>query len=149
MSIPTGCPAENGRDGWASFGQSTGFEQELLGILRGASDRGDRLVWITTDVHFAEVFRYRPFADRPAFVVHELVTGPMNAGIFPIRDVDPTLAPEVLTFYGPATAESVMTWEEAKRWLNFGTLEVSASGSLRAGIVNTAGERVFSLTLAP
>ena len=149
MSIPTGFPAENGRDGWASFGKSTGFEQELLGILRGASDRGDRLVWITTDVHFAEVFRYRPFADRPAFVVHELVTGPMNAGIFPIRDVDPTLAPEVLTFYGPATAESVTTWTEAKRWLNFGTLEVSASGSLRAGIVNTAGETVFSLALSP
>jgi alkaline phosphatase D len=149
MSIPTGFPAENGRDGWANFDQATGFERELLGILRGAADRGDRMVWITTDVHFAEVLRYRPFADRPGFVVHELVTGPLNSGIFPVRDVDPTLAPEVLTFYGPATATDVTTWAEAKRWFNFGTLELAADGSLTAGIVNTAGERVFDLDLGP
>ena len=149
MSIPTGFPAANGRDGWANFDQTTGFEHELLGILRGAADRGDRLVWITTDVHFAEVFRYRPFADRPGFVVYALATGPLNSGIFPIRDVDPTLSPEVLTFYGPATPEAVTSWSEAKRWFNFGTLEVDAAGELTAGIVNTAGERVFSLALGP
>ena len=149
MSIPTGFPAENGRDGWANFDQATGFEHELLGILRGAAARGDRMVWITTDVHFAEAFRYRPFADRPAFVIHELATGPLNAGIFPIRDVDPTLAPEVLSFYGPATATDVTTWTEAKRWFNFGTLEVARDGSLTAGIVNTAGERVFAVELEP
>ena len=99
ISIPTGFPATNGRDGWANFDQTTGFEHELLGILRRASDRGDRMVWISTDVHFAEAFRYRPFGDRPQFVVHELVTGPLNAGIFPIPDVDQTLGPEVLSFY--------------------------------------------------
>jgi alkaline phosphatase D len=149
MSIPTGFPAANGRDGWANFDQTTGFEQELLGILRSASERGDRMVWITTDVHFAEVFRYHPFGDRQGFVVHELVTGPLNAGIFPIRDVDPTLGPEVLSFYGPPTAEAVATWDEAKRWFNFGTLEIAADGALTAGIVNTAGERVFTLRLEP
>jgi alkaline phosphatase D len=149
MSIPTGFPAENGRDGWANLGQATGFEQELLDILRFASDRGSRLVFVSTDVHFAEAFRYRPFADRPGFVVHELVTGPMNAGIFPIRDVDPTLNPEVLRFYGPPTADAVTSWAEAKRWLNFGTLEVDAAGRLTAGIVDTAGEQVFELSLTP
>jgi alkaline phosphatase D len=149
MSIPTGFPAENGRDGWANLGQATGFEQELLDILRFASDRGSRLVFVSTDVHFAEAFRYRPFADRPGFVVHEVVTGPMNAGIFPIRDVDPTLNPEVLHFYGPPTADAVTSWAEAKRWLNFGTLEVDAAGRLTAGIVDTAGEQVFELSLTP
>ena len=149
MSIPTGFPAANGRDGWANFDQATGFEQELLAILRGAADRGDRLFWITTDVHFAEALRYRPFADQPGFVVHELATGPLNAGIFPIRDVDPTLAPEVLTFYGPATPEAVTSWTEAKRWFNFGTLEVDEDGVLTAGIVTTAGEEVFELELRP
>jgi alkaline phosphatase D len=149
MSIPTGFPATNGRDGWASFDQATGFEHELLGILRGAAERGDRMVWIATDVHFAEAFRYRPFADEPGFVVHELVTGPLNAGIFPIRDVDPTLSPEVLSFYGPPSADDVTTWSEAKRWFNFGTLEVAADGALTAGIVNTAGDSVFTLRLEP
>jgi alkaline phosphatase D len=149
MSIPTGFPAANGRDGWANFDQATGFEHELVGILRGAASRDDRTVWITTDVHFAKAFRYRPFADRPGFVVHELVTGPLNAGIFPVADVDPTLGPEVLSVYGPATAAAVTPWTEAKRWFNFGTLEVSVDGSLTVGIVNTAGDRVFSLELAP
>ena len=120
MSIPTGFPAvPNGRDGWANFDQTTGFEQELLDILGFMEQNGIvNNLWITTDVHFAEAFRYRPFPANPGFVVHELATGPLNAGIFPNRDVDPTLRPEVLAFFG----QTATTWEEAKRFFNFGTL---------------------------
>lgn len=150
MSIPTGFPPTNGRDGWANFDQTTGFEQELLDILRFMERSGiQNTIWITTDVHFAEAFRYRPVASNPAFVVYELATGPLNAGIFPIRDFDPTLNPEVLTFYGPPTAESVTSWQEAKRWLNFGTLEFGRDGTLTAAIVNTAGQSRFSVALTP
>jgi alkaline phosphatase D len=148
MSIPTGFPPTNGRDGWANFDQTTGFEQELLDILGFMERSGIRnTIWITTDVHFAEAFRYRPFPSNPSFVVYELATGPLNAGIFPIRDFDSTLNPEVLTFYGPPTAEAVTTWTEAKHWLNFGTLDFARNGTLTAGIVNTAGETKFSITL--
>jgi alkaline phosphatase D len=148
MSIPTGFPPTGGRDGWANFDQTTGYEQELLDILRFMERSGIvNTIWITTDVHFAEAFRYRPFPSNPGFVVYELATGPLNAGIFPNRDVDPTLNPEVLTFFGPSPAPT--SWEEAKRWLNFGTLELDRHGTLTAGIVNTAGERKFSLTLTP
>jgi alkaline phosphatase D len=150
MSIPTGFPPTGGRDGWANFDQTTGFEQELLDIIRFMESEGIvNTVWITTDVHFAEAFRYRPFAANPDFAVYELATGPLNAGIFPIRDYDTTLNPEVLTFFGPPTPEAVTTWDEAKQWFNFGTLEVDRNGRLTAAIVNTAGERQFSLTLAP
>jgi alkaline phosphatase D len=150
MSIPTGFPPTNGRDGWANFDQPTGFEHELLDILDFMETSGIRnTIWITTDVHFAEAFRYRPFASNPAFVVYELATGPLNAGIFPLREVDPTLNPEVLTFYGPATPEAVTSWQEAKRWLNFGTLELDRDGRLTAEVVNTAGEMQFSLTITP
>jgi alkaline phosphatase D len=150
MSIPTGFPAANGRDGWANFDQQTGFEHELLAILDHARDHGvENLFWITTDVHFAEAFRYRPVADDPGFVVHELATGPMNAGIFPIRDVDPTLAPEVLAFVGPATPADVVTWADAKRWFTFGALEIGADGRLTARIVDTAGTTRFRLELEP
>jgi alkaline phosphatase D len=148
MSIPTGFPPTNGRDGWANFDQETGFERELLDILRFMHARGiDRPVWITTDVHFAEAFRYRPFADDPDFVVHELATGPLNAGIFPTRAFDETLHPDVLAFVGPEAATDVVTWEDAKRWFNFGTVEIARSGALTLRIVNTHGERLFSLTL--
>ena len=147
MSIPTGFPAvPNGRDGWANFDQTTGFEQELLDILRFMEQNGIvNNLWITTDVHFAEAFRYRPFPSNPGFVVHELATGPLNAGIFPIRDVDQTLNPEVLTFFG----EFVTSWDQAKRFFNFGTLEVERDGELTAEIVNAMGDKQFSLTLVP
>jgi alkaline phosphatase D len=150
MSIPTGFPPTNGRDGWADFDQATGFERELLDILRHALLHGvGDLFWITTDVHFAEAFRYTPFADAPAFRVHEIATGPMNSGIFPNRDVDTTLSPERLAFFGPAAATDVTTWDQAKSWFNFGTLEIDADGKLQAAIVDTAGERRFELELGP
>jgi alkaline phosphatase D len=150
MSIPTGFPTTNGRDGWANFDQTTGFENELLEILRFMAENGvDNPVWITTDVHFAEAFRYRPFPDHRDFAVHEMVTGPLNAGIFPTRNFDPTLNPEVLFFHGPASPPDVMNWDQAKHWFNFGTLEVGADGDLTAGVINTAGEPRFSLTLEP
>jgi alkaline phosphatase D len=150
MAIPTGFPPTNGRDGWANFDQTTGFEHELLDILRFAQQGGiDDLVWITTDVHFAEAFRYTPFADDPRLVVHEIATGPMNAGIFPNRDFDTTLVPERLAFFGPAAAADVTTWEQAKDWFNFGTLDIERDGTLTAGIVDTAGEYQFSVELQP
>jgi alkaline phosphatase D len=150
ISIPTGFPAANGRDGWANFDQQTGFEHELGALLRFMAERGiDNVVWITTDVHFAEVFRYVPFAEQPSFVVHELATGPLNAGIFPNRDFDSTLNPQRLFFHGPATPESVTSWEEAKRWFNLGLLEVAADGVLTASIVDTGGRRLYALRLEP
>lgn len=82
-------------------------------------------------------------------MVHELATGPLNAGIFPNRDFDQTLNPERLFFFGPETAAAVTSWAEAKRWFNFGTLEVRQNGRLTAGIVDTAGETRFSLELSP
>jgi alkaline phosphatase D len=145
MSIPTGFPAANGRDGWANFDQTTGFEQELLDILRFMDARHVvNTVWITTDIHFAEVFRYQPF---PGLAVHELATGPMNSGIFPNAMFDTTLNPQVL--FGPRPAASPTTWAQAKDGFNFGTLEVDRQGRLTAAIVNTAGQTVYSLTLAP
>ena len=104
-------------------------------------------LWITTDVHFAEAFRYRPFPGSPAFVVHELASGPLNAGIFPNAAFDTTLNPVVL--FGPRPASTVATWEQAKDGFNFGTVEVDRRGRLTAGFVNTAGQRLFSLTLTP
>jgi alkaline phosphatase D len=150
MAIPTGFPPTNGRDGWANFDQTTGYERELLGILRFMQSHGIRdSVWITTDVHFAEAFRYRPFPDDPGFAVNELVTGPMNSGIFPNRDFDTTLNPDRLAFFGPASADAVTSWREAKYWFNFGELAFSRDGTLTLRIVNTAGETEFERRLTP
>jgi alkaline phosphatase D len=150
MSIPTGFPPTNGRDGWANFDQTTGYEHELLDILRFMQSHSiSNSVWITTDVHFGEAFHYLPFADEPGFAVNELVTGPMNAGIFPNPAFDTTLNPERLAFIAPSSPGAVTSWEQAKHWFNFGELDFSRDGSLTMRIVNTAGETEFERTLAP
>lgn len=149
ISIPTGS-LETGRDGWADFGQHGGFERELLGILERFRDHGVRnLVWITTDVHFATAFRYRPFADDSRFRFFEVVSGPLNAGLFPNPAVDPTFAPQRLFYFAPPETRAVESFAEAQRWFNFGVLDVGADGTLVARIVSGDGEEVFRLTLTP
>ena len=150
LSIPTGFPPENGRDGWANFDQDTGFENELIEVLdfmRGLEKRN--VVFITTDVHFAEVFRYTPFVADSDFKVYEFVSGPLNAGLFPNRDFDDTLGTESLFFYGPESADAVTTYEEAKPFMNYGKAHVDKAGNLTLSINAIDGEPVFDLTLNP
>ena len=150
VSIPTGFPPENGRDGWANFDQKTGFENELIDILdfmRGLAKRN--VVFITTDVHFAEVFRYTPFASDSEFKIHEFVSGPLNAGLFPNRNFDDTLGTESLFFYGPESADAVTTYEEAKPFMNYGKGHVDEAGNLTLSINGVNGEIMFDLTLNP
>ena len=147
MSIPTGSAA-GGRDGWANYDQTTGFENELSDILHSLKDQGERnVVFITTDVHFAEVFRYTPFIDEASFKVHEVVTGPLNAGLFPNRAYDSTLNAESLFFYGPSA--SVTAWPDAKPWMNFGLAHIDAHGRLSLSVNKIDGEPVYTLTLDP
>lgn len=148
MSIPTG--AENARDGWANFSQTGGFEQELLDILKFMHSENIRnTAWITTDVHFAEVFRYTPIAGDPSFKVHEVVSGPLNAGLFPNRNFDTTLASESLFFYGPASATDITTYEQAKPWMNFGMGKIDENGRLTFSINDISGTPVYKLSLDP
>jgi alkaline phosphatase D len=148
LSVPTGS-LDTGRDGWANLGTDGGFERELVGLLEVFQRAGVRnLVFLGTDVHFAAVFRYAPFAAAPDFRFLELISGPLNAGLFPNPRFDPTLGPQRLFYYAPADARSVRTFADAKRWFSFGLLDVEADGTLTARIVNGLGEEVFRLTLA-
>jgi len=148
MSIPTGTDAA--RDGWANLGSRTGFERELLSILQALQRRGVRnQVWLTTDVHFATGFRDTPFPGDPQFTLHEFVCGPLNAGVFPKDDLDPTLHPQRLFFHGPASADAIRNFDEAKAWFNFGQIEIDGAGKLTVEIVNGNGTVVYHDTLAP
>jgi len=146
ISIPTGGPIR-GYDGWANFDGEKGFERELLGLLQGWRDAGVRnLVFLTTDVHFATGLRYRPF---PEFTFLEFVSGPLNAGMFPKQELDETLRPERLFLYGPPDPMNVRGLEEARRYFNFGELDIDASGALRARIVNGDGAVVYERRFEP
>lgn len=149
LAIPTGFPPELGRDGWANFDQETGFEHELLDLFAFMRGQGIRnVVSITTDVHFAEVFRYTPFPEDPSFRVYEFVSGPLHAGLFPNRDYDATLGTESLSFYGPAGGDAGMTFAQAKPYMNFGTIQVDEAGNLTAVIRAADGEAVYEQMLA-
>ena len=136
MSIPTGSPAAAGRDGWANYQQRGGFEYELTDILRYLQrNRMYNVVWITTDVHFSEVFRYAPFQDDASFQVHEIVTGPLSAGIVPKAEFDTTFRTESLFRFPTATPAN---YAEAKRMFNFGLIEIPKTASCRSITISTA-----------
>lgn len=111
LSIPTGSQAHMfGRDGWANgsgpdssaqTGQ-TGFDRELLDLLHILDETNvNDIVFITTDVHFTTPIRYALDAngDGDLLIFHELITGPLNAGMAPAvtqTQLDPTLNPRLL-----------------------------------------------------
>lgn len=98
ISIPTGS-VTFGRDAWANGTETGGFETELFTFLAelDAADT-ENLVFITTDVHFAQTIRYAVDADGDGdeLVFWEFVSGPLNAVRGNPRPLDPTLAPESL-----------------------------------------------------
>jgi alkaline phosphatase D len=149
LSAPTGSSGERARDGWAGHRGPTGYERELGALLRSfARARVTGLVFVTTDVHYAQGLRYAPFGEYPDFVVHEVMAGPAAAGFFPVRELDPTFGPERLFFYAPEAARP-RDFAEAKRWFNFGLAEIAADGALGLRIVNGFGRGVAALRLPP
>lgn len=150
MSIPTGSSGPRGRDGWANYQEAGGFEYELTDILRFMQRNGmHNVVFLTTDVHFAEVFQYVPFADAPDFQVYEFVSGPFNAGVFPNRAFDDSLNAERLFFFGADSSSDVTTWEQAKSWFNYGAIRIDEEGVLTASINEVNGKAVFETELQP
>jgi alkaline phosphatase D len=150
LAIPTGWPAEGGRDGWAAGDQATGFAQELRGILASAADAGRTdLLFISADVHFAAAFSYRPEPERGGFVVHELVTGPLSAGLGAIDSYDRDLGAERLFMHAPPSRDAVHSYADARRFFGFGELDVAESGTLTATLRDVDGSALYTLVLTP
>lgn len=145
LAIPTGWPASRPRDGWADGGGATGYERELVGILRAAAEAGvTGLVVISADVHFATVLVHRPFPSaHPGFRVDEIVVGPMSAGLFPNPALDATLNSERLYWHAPPPAGTPADFDAALAWMNFGVLDLGADGELAVSIVDARGELVY------
>ena len=147
MSIPTGPAGPAGaRDGWANYDTDKGFELELIEILRDMQRNDVRnILWITTDVHFSAVFRYTPFPEDTDFEVHEIATGPLNAGVLGKPDFDTTLGTQQLF----RSINTPTTWEQAKRAFNFGLIRVGADGVLQGSITDITGASWYDLVLTP
>jgi alkaline phosphatase D len=104
LSIATGTRAEvYGRDAFADGDPAgaprTGSETELRELLSHLDRENVRnVVFVVTDVHFATSLRYEIDLDSDAdkLLFHELVTGPLSAGVVAPRAPDATFAPRVL-----------------------------------------------------
>jgi alkaline phosphatase D len=108
LSIATGTRAEAyGRDAFADGDPTktprTGSETELRELLSHLDRENVRnVVVVVTDVHFATSLRYQIDLDSDGdqLLFHELVTGPMSAGLSEPRAPDTTFAPQVLYVEG-------------------------------------------------
>jgi alkaline phosphatase D len=136
LAVPTGSDAR--RDSWADGSSGRGYVRELRGILDVARRAGRRLVFVTTDVHFSAAFRHQPFAEEPGFVVHELITGPLSAGLFPIERFDADLGTERLFFHVPDGA--VRSLDEARPFFTWGEVAIDAGGALTLSVRNADAE---------
>ena len=136
LSVSTG---RDHRDGWASGSTAlsaerspSGFEHELQMIVRALADlRIKNLVWISADVHHAEIIRYRPRVD---FTFYELIAGPLSASRGRPRPLDQTLSPVSLFARGD--------------FFNFGQIALDAHG-LTVRIYDEGGVPQFKHTIAP
>jgi alkaline phosphatase D len=152
-SVPLACPTGNkshGYGGWTDNGTRTGYERELLELLRDIQRMGIRRpVFLTADVHHAEVLELAPFADDPGFRPLEITVGPMNAKLFGRLEVelDPNLHPRSLFYLSPEPPPTSLA--AAKQLWNFGVIDIDADAAFRLEIVTVEGKTVYHLDLAP
>lgn len=143
-------------DGIANPGKGAapaGREVEIAGLLGGLRARGvENVVWLTADVHYAAVHHLDPARARAAGGVadfspfHELVAGPMHAGAFPRKELDPTFGPELAW----ASADVDTFGSPADGRQTFGLVRVEgATGTLHVSFVDAEGRTLHDLALRP
>ena len=149
LALPTGNP-EKGLDGWANTDTEFGFERELRKIVNSIYDaKLKNVVWLTTDVHFAAGFHYRPIEEDSSWEMYEFISGPLNALSTPKQTLDTSFNPDRLFFFGPAYTGESKTWAQAKQWFNYGLIDIDRTGFLTVSIKNVEGAVVRQVRLAP
>jgi alkaline phosphatase D len=134
LSIPTGRP--QARDSWTGvspFGlpqDGAGFVAERDAILDHLRKHDVKnLVFVTADVHHAEVIRHEP---TPSWSFYELVAGPLSAAPGRPRPPDVTLNPRSLFARGGV--------------FNFGEVAIEP-GRLTVRLIDDAGTVMFTHTI--
>jgi alkaline phosphatase D len=125
LSYPTG-------EGWAWGLKGPGYESELRSILEKLKQGGVKnLVWLSADIHHAQVIRYAPWPD---FSMYEFTAGPLSASMG---------RPRVLW----TTFKPVSIFEKGD-FYNFGQVTLDKSG-LTVRIYDDAGTPHFEETFPP
>jgi alkaline phosphatase D len=135
-SVPLSNPKKGtalvpGNDSWARAEDGTGFETELRGILDVLLKQSVRnVVWLATDVHYAQVNEYDPDGDSVTDF-REFICGPLSAA--PVKPLPP----------GPTFRPTTLYSEGG--FMNFGVVTVNGA-TLRMAIIDERGTTRFSRT---
>lgn len=125
-----------------------GSDAEIAQVLKAFRDHGVRnVVWITADVHYCAAHHYRPelaaVTDFEPF--WEIVAGPIAAGTFGARELDPTFGPEVVfSKYADYPNQSPRHGNQF-----FGHAAIARAGELTLTLRNAAGSILWSKQLDP
>ena len=136
LSVSTG---RNCRDSWSNatlWGlpeeNGTGFATERDAILRTFRQHGVKnLLFLTTDVHHAELIRHHPTTD---FSFHEFIAGPLSATFGRPRPLDQGLNPRSLFAQGGVN--------------NFGEITIEPT-HLAVRLLDEQGSVLFTHTIGP
>src|SRR6185312_2241123 len=124
-----------------------GREQQFARIFSATKDVNN-IVYLTADVHYTAAISYHP--DRAAFQdfspFYEFVSGPLNAGAFPVSPVDGTFGAAYEFVHAPTAPNT----SPAQGFQHFG--EVSIDGDSRTLTVNlcdSTGATLWSKQILP
>lgn len=146
LSLPTG--SATARDGWGDTSEKTGYLREALAVLEPvAAAKVTGLLFITADVHYGAVFRYRPPLRSGTLLLHEVASGPLHAGVFADTHFDTRLGAERVALFAPKNPFALVSYEEAKRWFSFGELAIERTGALTVTLRGVDGRAVSELKL--
>lgn len=156
LAVPTGWPPDGPRDGWANFGGPTGYELELTRLVAVLPElEPANVVFLTTDVHFAAAYTYRPFTGAKTrgpnseFSFTELVAGPLSAGLFPKLIFDDSFGAERLFIHASLTGQPIESLDEALGWFNYAVVDVDSSGQLEVSYRDGAGRLLYEVAQEP
>jgi alkaline phosphatase D len=129
-------------------GGPRGREREFADLLRHIRDAWiENTVWLTADVHYAAAHHYAPsragFQEFAPF--WEFVAGPLHAGSFGQKDLDPTFGPEVRFVRAPSGFSA-----PSAGFQSFGLVDIDGpTGQLTVRLMDRDNSELWRVTLDP
>lgn len=108
----------------------------------------DNTLFITTDVHFTEVFKYTRF-ECGSYSFHEIVVDRTTRSCSPTVPLTRLRGRKVCSFTDRKMQDDVTTWEEALTWFNYATIAINDASKLVVNIKDTWGKIAYGLQLLP
>ncbi|HYN64562.1 MAG TPA: alkaline phosphatase D family protein, partial [Candidatus Limnocylindrales bacterium] len=132
-------------------GPPRGRELEIADLLRHIQRAGiTNIVWLTADVHYTAAHHYDPsrarFRDFDPF--WEFVSGPLHAGSFAQKELDPTFGPEVRFVKAPPPGLGASVPPSAG-WQFFGLVDIDGEARLTVRLMDRANTELWRVTLDP